>query len=42
MAAGAGFLVAITGKIMLMPGLPKSPLAERMDLDDRGRIVGLA
>ncbi|MBI4227279.1 MAG: formate--tetrahydrofolate ligase [Candidatus Omnitrophica bacterium] len=41
-AAGAGFLVAITGKIMLMPGLPKSPLAERMDLDDRGRIVGLA
>ena len=41
-AAGAGFLVAITGKIMLMPGLPKSPLAERMDLDERGRIVGLA
>lgn len=41
-AAGAGFLIAITGKIMLMPGLPKSPLAERMDVDDRGRIVGLA
>lgn len=40
-AAGAGFLVAITGKIMLMPGLPKSPRAEGLDLDDRGRIIGL-
>ena len=41
-SAGAGFLMAITGKMMLMPGLPKAPLAERMDLDERGRITGLA
>ncbi|MBI4313473.1 MAG: formate--tetrahydrofolate ligase, partial [Candidatus Omnitrophica bacterium] len=41
-AAGAGFLVAITGQMMLMPGLPKDPLAERMDLDAQGRVVGLA
>ena len=41
-AAGAGFLVAITGKMLLMPGLPKEPLAERMDLDERGRVVGLS
>jgi len=41
-AAGAGFLVALTGKTLLMPGLPKEPLAERMDLDEQGRVVGLA
>jgi formate--tetrahydrofolate ligase len=38
--AGAGFLVALTGDIMRMPGLPRSPLAERIDVRD-GRIVGL-
>lgn len=41
-AAGAGFLVAITGQMMLMPGLPAEPLAERMDLDAQGRVIGLA
>ncbi len=40
-AAGAGFLVAITGEIMTMPGLPKAPAAERMDIDNAGKIVGL-
>ncbi|SMC84086.1 formate--tetrahydrofolate ligase [Sporomusa malonica] len=40
-AAGAGFLVAITGEIMTMPGLPKAPAAERMDIDNSGKIVGL-
>ncbi len=40
-AAGAGFLVAITGEIMTMPGLPKKPAAEAMDIDNSGKIVGL-
>ena len=40
-AAGAGFLVALTGKILTMPSLPKKPLAEQLDLDDQGRISGL-
>ena len=40
-AAGAGFIVAIAGNMMTMPGLPKSPAAERIDVDDHGRIVGL-
>lgn len=40
--AGAGFVVAITGKILTMPGLPKSPAAERIDYDEeKNRIVGL-
>ena len=39
--AGAGFLVALTGDIMTMPGLPKSPAAERIDVDADGRISGL-
>lgn len=39
--AGAGFLVAKTGDIMTMPGLPKSPAAERIDVDADGRITGL-
>ena len=39
--AGAGFLVALTGDIMTMPGLPKSPAAERIDVDENGRISGL-
>jgi formate--tetrahydrofolate ligase len=40
-SAGAGFLVALTGEIMTMPGLPKSPAAERIDVDEDGKIVGL-
>lgn len=40
-AAGAGFLVAITGDIMTMPGLPKEPSAIKMDIDNNGKIVGL-
>jgi formate--tetrahydrofolate ligase len=40
-AAGAGFLVALTGKILTMPGLPKAPLAERLDVTDDGRVTGL-
>ncbi len=41
LAAGAGFIVALTGDIMTMPGLPKVPAAERIDVDDDGRITGL-
>ncbi len=41
LAAGAGFIVMICGDVMTMPGLPKVPSAERIDLDDEGRIVGL-
>ena len=40
-SAGAGFIVALTGDIMTMPGLPKSPAAERIDVDEDGRISGL-
>ncbi|MDR3636328.1 MAG: formate--tetrahydrofolate ligase [Isosphaeraceae bacterium] len=40
-AAGAGFLVALTGDIVRMPGLPERPAAERIDVDAEGRIVGL-
>ena len=40
-AAGAGFVVALTGDIMTMPGLPKAPAAFNIDVDDTGRIVGL-
>ena len=40
-SAGAGFLVALTGEIMTMPGLPKSPAACRIDVDDNGKISGL-
>ena len=40
-AAGAGFLVALTGEIMTMPGLPKVPAAERIDVDENGKISGL-
>lgn len=38
---GAGFIVAIAGNMMTMPGLPKSPTAERIDIDDNGVITGL-
>jgi len=40
-SAGAGFVVALTGNIMTMPGLPKVPAAEKIDVTDDGRIVGL-
>jgi formate--tetrahydrofolate ligase len=40
-SAGAGFIVALTGDIMTMPGLPKSPAAERIDVDESGKISGL-
>jgi formate--tetrahydrofolate ligase len=41
LANGAGFIVAIAGDIMTMPGLPKIPAAERIDIDNDGRITGL-
>ena len=40
-SAGAGFIVALTGAVLTMPGLPKSPAAERIDVDERGVISGL-
>jgi len=40
-SAGAGFVVALTGDIMTMPGLPKHPAAESIDVDESGRITGL-
>lgn len=40
-SAGAGFVVALTGDIMTMPGLPKQPAAERIDIDENGKITGL-
>lgn len=40
-SAGAGFIVVLTGDIMTMPGLPKEPAAERIDIDDNGVIHGL-
>ncbi len=40
-SAGAGFVVALTGDVMTMPGLPKTPAAYRIDVDDEGKIVGL-
>ena len=39
--AGAGFIVALTGDIMTMPGLPKVPAAEKIDVDENGKITGL-
>ena len=41
LAAGAEFVVMVCGDVMTMPGLPKAPSAERIDLDDDGHIVGL-
>lgn len=41
LSAGAGFLVAVTGSIMTMPGLPKKPAALSIDIDENGRITGL-
>ena len=40
-SAGAGFIVALTGNILTMPGLPKHPAAENMDIDENGKITGL-
>ena len=40
-SAGAGFIVALTGNIMTMPGLPKVPAAEKIDVDENGKIYGL-
>ena len=39
--AGAGFIVVLCGKIMTMPGLPKVPAAESIDIDENGEIVGI-
>jgi len=41
LSAGAGFIVALTGEIMTMPGLPPIPAAEKIDVDSSGRISGL-
>jgi formate--tetrahydrofolate ligase len=40
-SAGAGFVVVLTGEIMTMPGLPRVPAAEKIDIDENGQIVGL-
>ena len=40
-SAGAGFIVVLTGDILTMPGLPKSPAAEKIDVDENGKISGL-
>jgi formate--tetrahydrofolate ligase len=40
-SAGAGFVVALTGDIVRMPGLPERPAAERIDVDDSGKILNL-
>ena len=40
-SAGAGFIVALTGDVLTMPGLPKNPAAERIDVDSTGKISGL-
>ena len=41
LSAGAGFIIPISGSIMTMPGLPKHPAAENMDIDENGKITGL-
>ncbi|MBQ4416998.1 MAG: formate--tetrahydrofolate ligase, partial [Butyrivibrio sp.] len=40
-SAGTGFIVVLTGEIMTMPGLPKVPAAEKIDVDENGKISGL-
>ena len=40
-SAGAGFIVVLTGNILTMPGLPKVPAAEKIDIDNTGKITGL-
>jgi len=39
LAAGAGFVIPITGEIMRMPGLPREPMAHRFDLSDEGEMI---
>ncbi len=41
LSAGAGFIVVITGEIMTMPGLPRTPSSEKIRLNDKGQIEGL-
>ncbi len=41
LSAGAEFIVMICGDIITMPGLPKVPAAEKIDIDDQGKVVGL-
>ncbi len=41
LSSGAGFVVALTGDVITMPGLPKTPAAENIDVDDKGLIQGL-
>ena len=41
LSAGAGFVVVLTGAILTMPGLPKVPAANNIDVDDEGKIIGL-
>lgn len=41
-SAGAGFIVALTGNLVTMPGLPKKPAAESLYVDDDGNVVGLS
>ena len=41
LSAGAEFVVMVCGEIMTMPGLPKLPSAEQIDLDEQGRVIGL-
>lgn len=41
-AKGAGFIICLTGDVMTMPGLPKTPLAEKIDLDEHGNIINLS
>jgi formate--tetrahydrofolate ligase len=41
LAAGAEFIVFVCGDVMTMPGLPKSPSADKIDIDAHGRVVGL-
>jgi len=42
LAAGAGFVVMVTGDIMTMPGLPRVPASDHIDIDEDGNIVGLS
>ena len=42
LAAGAGFIVAVCGDLMTMPGLPKVPASDTIEIDDEGRITGLS
>ena len=41
LSAGAGFVVAMAGQIVTMPGLPKEPAAERVKVDDKGNLLGM-